>query len=191
MAQLHRSVRAAGSGALPLAAGERAWLPRLGAFRLRPLASEDHAAYRAFGARLDGEDLRLRFAGPIKRDSPLCEELFFALDHERVEVFAAVDDDGEILGLARVVRSEPGAAEGALIMRSDLKRRGLGRLLLDRALRHACRLGMHEFRAQILYENRPMLELAVKSGFRFVRGSGVLAELSRALSCPPCASRCA
>lgn len=185
MARLDSLAQAQADVAPPFDAGELAWLPRLGAFRVRPLRAADHRAYRAFGARLDPDDLRLRFAGPIKLDSPVLCAQFREIDHDGVEVFAAFDAAGEILGVARFVRTSPTSAEIALIVRSDLKRRGLGRVLLDRLLWHACLLGLAELAGQVLYENRPMLRLAAQAGFRVIGGSGVMADLRKDLRLQP------
>jgi acetyltransferase len=165
--------------ALALDSGELAWLPRLGAFRIRALEAADRAAYDKFGAQLDRNDLRLRFGGPVKLDSPVVEAQFSGIDHERVEAFAAIDGDGEIFGIAHLVRTDRSAAEIGLIVRSDLKRRGLGRMLLDRMMRHADERGLAELTAQILYENRPMLRLAAELGFRTAGYSGGTVELRK------------
>ncbi len=161
--------------------GESAWLPRLGAFRVRPLRAADRAAYDSFGARLDPDDLRLRFAGPVKLDGPVFNEQFRRIDHDRVEAFAVFNAGNEILGIAHLVRTVPAAAEVALIVRSDLKRRGLGRLLLDRLVRHAQALGLAELSGQVLQENRPMLRLAIQAGFDAVGGSGLVVDLRKDL----------
>lgn len=169
------------NAALALDGGELAWLPRLGAFRVRPLRASDRVAYDSFDASVDLDDLRLRFAGPIKLDSPVLDAQFQRIDHDSFEAFGAFNAEGEMLGIAHVVRTAPAVAEVALIVRSDLKRRGLGRLLLDRLVRHAEELGLAELTAQILYENRPMLRLAAEVGFRIVGYSGGMADLRKDL----------
>ncbi len=173
------SATAQGTAGLALDAGELAWLPRLGALRIRPLQAADRAAYGRFGTKLDGNDLRLRFAGPVKLDSPVVEAQFSRIDHDQVEAFGAFDGDGEILGIAHLVRTAAATAEIGLIVRSDLKRRGLGRLLLDRLMRHAEELGLAELTAEILYENQPMLRLAGETGFRVSGYGGGMVDLRR------------
>lgn len=190
MVRLDSLAQAQANAAPQFDCGELAWLPRLGAFRVRPLRAADHRAYRAFGARLDPDDLRLRFARPVKLDSPVLHAQFRDIDHDRVEVFAAFDAAGAILGVARFVRTSPASAEIALIVRSDLKRRGLGRVLLDRLLWHACLLGLAELTGQVLYENRAMLRLAAQAGFRVIGGSGVMADLRKDIRSLPTAAVC-
>jgi GNAT superfamily N-acetyltransferase len=163
---------------------ELGWLPRLGEFRVRPLLATDRAAYDSFDARLDLGDLRLRFAAPTRLDSPVLDALFRLMDHDSLEAFAAFNARGEILGIAHIARTAQATAEIALIVRSDLKGRGLGQLLLDRLVRHAEVLGLAELTAQVLYENRPMLGLATQAGFHIAGSSGVMADLRKVLRLP-------
>jgi len=158
------------------------WLPKLGAFEIRPPSPADQEAYCAFAARLEREDLRLRFAGLVKLD---CEDLriqLLAIDHTQHEALAAFAG-GEMLAIAHLVRTAPATAEFALIVRSDLKRHGLGRVLLARLVAHACRLGLRALTAQILGENLPMLRLAREVGFRSVGRSGFLIDMAEDLRC--------
>lgn len=176
------AAHAHGAGAEPVpAAAESAWLPRLGALMIRPLSPSDIGAYRAFGVRLARDDLRLRFAGLVRLDDPAFCARLLDIDHDRVEVLAAFDAAGAMLGVARLSRTAPAEAETALIVRSDLKRRGLGRLLLDRLARYAADRGIDTLSAQVLHENYPMLRLAMAAGFHPVATSGFLVELRGAL----------
>lgn len=158
------------------------WLPKLGAFEIRPPSPADQEAYCAFAARLEREDLRLRFAGLVKLD---CEDLriqLLAIDHTQHEALAAFAG-GEMLAIAHLVRTAPATAEFALIVRSDLKRHGLGRVLLARLVEHACRLGLRALTAQVLGENLPMLRLAREVGLRSVGRSGFLIDMAEDLRC--------
>src|ERR1700694_284017 len=93
----------------------------LGPIEVRRLSLADWAAYCAFGGRLEANDLRLRFAGPVKLDDSRFRR-FLDVDHDREEAFAAFDDAGAMLGVARLARVSPDEADIALIVRSDLKR---------------------------------------------------------------------
>ena len=158
------------------------WLPQIGAFEIRPPSPADHPAYCAFAARLEREDLRMRFAGLVKLD---CEQLraqLLSIDHSQHEALA-VFAGGEMLAIAHLVRTAPGAAEYALIVRSDMKRRGLGRVLLARLIEQACRLGLRTLTAQILSENLPMLRLAREARFRATGRSGFLVDMAKDLRC--------
>ena len=56
-------------------------------------------------------------------------------------------------------------AEFAMIVRSDLKRQGLGRLLLDKIVRYARSRGLNQLVGSVLRENSGMLELTRGCGF--------------------------
>ncbi len=81
--------------------------------------------------------------------------------------------------VAHLVRTAPTTAEFALIVRSDLKRHGLGRVLLAHLVAHACNLGLRALTAQVLGENLPMLRLAREAGFRSVGRSGFLIDMAK------------
>jgi acetyltransferase len=139
---------------------------------IRPLTLDDEPAYRSFCARLEPEDIRLRFGRMIARIETSCLRRLIEIDHDREEAFAAVDGSGAILGIGRIAgfdRPEIALPEIALIVRSDLKRRGLGRLLLERVLRYGIERGFSEITGFVMAENRPMLELARHIGFRINR----------------------
>jgi acetyltransferase len=167
---------------LPSASAPITWLPQVGAFEIRPPSPVDHAAYCAFAARLEREDLRLRFAGLVKLDCDQLRAQLLAIDHSRTEALA-VFAGGEMLAIAHLVRTAPATAEFALVVRSDMKRRGLGRLLLARLIAQACRLGLRMLTAQILSENLPMLRLAREAGFRATGRSGFLVDMAKDLRC--------
>jgi GNAT superfamily N-acetyltransferase len=158
------------------------WLPQVGAFEIRPPSPVDHAAYCAFAARLEREDLRLRFAGLVKLDCDALRAQLIAIDHTQTEALAAFAG-GEMLAIAHLVRTAPATAEFALIVRSDMKRRRLGRVLLARLIAQACRLGLRTLTAQILSENLPMLRLAREAGFRAIGRSGFLVDMAKDLDC--------
>jgi acetyltransferase len=142
--------------------------------RLRQLRRpEDEAAFRRFGAALTPEDLRTRFAVPT-RWSPAVAERLWALNGVG---FAAFDEGGEILGMSEVVGTEVGLA-----IRSDLKRHGLGRALLERIVRHAFEEGATELTATVLAENCAMLDLARRIGFHATGLAG--SEVSMRLCLP-------
>jgi acetyltransferase len=157
-------------------------LPKLGAFEVRPMSPADHEAYCAFAAKLERDDLRLRFAGFVKLDCADLRAQLLAIDHAQHEALAAFGG-GEMLAIGHLVRTAPETAEFALIVRSDLKRHGLGRVLLDRLVEHACRLGLRALTAQVLSENLPMLRLAREAGFRFTGRSGFLLDMVKDMRC--------
>lgn len=151
-------------------------LPGFGTVRIRPLSLGDWDAYRGFADRIERNDMRLRFAGPVKFDASRCRR-FLDIDHDREEALAAFDGDGAMVGVVRMARVSATEADIALIVRSDLKRRGIGSLLLDRMIRHADAVGLAVLTGDVLYENLAMLSLARRAGFRFVSTGGLMATI--------------
>ena len=141
-----------------------------GTIVVRPLRPDDRAAYRRFLWRLDPEDVRLRMGRPVRADRRLYDRLL-DFDRSREEAFVALDSGGDIVGVGRIVLDAAlgdDRGEIALIVRSDMKHRGIGAALLGRIMRFARANGLAEMRGFVLHENRPMLNLARKHGGRFV-----------------------
>jgi acetyltransferase len=141
------------------------------ALLLRPIRPEDGARHRQFLARVSPEDLRTRFFSGVHElpESDLAH--FTQIDYEREMAFIAVALDGagagEILGVARACSLPDGtAAEFAVLVRSDLKRQGLGTLLMRKLIRYCGEHGTAELWGSVLAENGAMLHLAEKLGFR-------------------------
>jgi len=167
---------------LPPPTASVGWLPQVGGFEIRPPLPADHPAYCAFAARLEREDLRLRFAGLVKLECDALRAQLLAIDHTQHEALA-VFAGGEMLAIGHLVRTAPATAEFAIIVRSDLKRRGLGRVLLARLMLQACELRLGALTAQILSENLPMQRLAREAGFRASGRSGFLIDMAKDLRC--------
>ncbi len=138
---------------------------------LRPIRAQDTERHRLFLARVSPRDLYTRFfAGVHEVPEPEVEH-FTHIDYDREMAFVAVAADGaeqgEILGVARACML-PGerAAEFAVLVRSDLKRQGLGALLMRKLIRYCRARGIAELRGNVLMENAAMLALAHSLGFR-------------------------
>jgi acetyltransferase len=137
---------------------------------LRPIRPEDEAQHRAFTEQLSPEDLRLRFFN-VRRELPRCElARLVQIDYAREMAFVALDTqpDGSMrtLGVARAVTDPDNVeAEFAIILRSDAKGQGLGRLLLDKMAHYLAGRGTQRMAALVLHENVAMRELALRSGF--------------------------
>jgi len=151
-------------GALAAPAIERVALA-FGTILVRPLRADDRLAYCRFLRRLAPEDVRLRMGYMIRADRRLCDRLL-EFDRSREEAFVALDAAGDILGVGRIVLDAGG--EIAVIVRSDMKHRGIGEALLERIVRFAHAKGLAEIRGYVMHENWPMLSLARKHGGRFV-----------------------
>jgi acetyltransferase len=137
---------------------------------VRPIRPEDEDQHRRFLERLDPEDIRLRIF-QTRRELPRNElARLTQIDYEREMAFIAVgrDERGEpeTLGAARAVRDPDNTeAEFAIIVRSDLKGRGLGHLLLRHLIDYVRSRGTPRLAGLILRENAAMLQLAEALGF--------------------------
>lgn len=133
--------------------------------RIRELRQADEALYPDFLAGVSAEDRRLRFFSP----APLSDHQIHAFTHLDLETaiaFVAVGPgDDTLYGVARLHRVGPGEGEFAVLVRSDLKGRGVGRRLMTTILAAAPRLGVTRVVGFVLRENTGMLTLARELGF--------------------------
>jgi acetyltransferase len=138
--------------------------------QLRPIRPEDEPQHRAFAERLDPEDLRLRFFS-CRHGLPRSElARLTQIDYEREMAFVAVrtgpDGAPETVGEARgVIDPDNIEAELGVMVRSDLKGRGLGSLLLAKLIAFLTQHGTQRLVALVLHENQAMRELARRHGF--------------------------
>lgn len=137
---------------------------------LRPIRPEDEPAHQALMEKCTPEDIRYRFFNYVGtlRHSQMAR--LTQVDYDREMAFVAVVPGAggapETLGVARTVTDPDNVtAEFAILVRSDLKGQGLGRLLMDKLIRHARERGTRRISGQVLAENQGMLALARKLGF--------------------------
>jgi RimJ/RimL family protein N-acetyltransferase len=133
---------------------------------LRPIRPEDAPAYADFIARTGAQDLRMRFFTLVRRLPARELARYTQIDYEREMAFVAADGDGDgILGEVRLYayRDEE-TAEFALLVRSDVQRRGLGRALLEKAIAHCRARGFATLIGQTRADNAPMIALARRCG---------------------------
>jgi acetyltransferase len=143
----------------------------------RPLSEAQWEKIRTFVGRTTRDDLRLRFGQPLNFADDVTLRRFFGIGGACAEQLWALDDAGEISGVLHRVRTSPVAAEIALIVRSDRKRRGVGESLLRAALARAAAQHLTTLRAYVLGENGAMLRLARKVGFVARTRTGFSVEL--------------
>jgi GNAT superfamily N-acetyltransferase len=123
--------------------------------------------------RLSPESRYRRFFTPTDSLSDAELRYLTEVDHRDHEALVALDpDSGHGIGVARFVRTEdePETAEIAVAVADSWQGRGVGGTLLRRLTDRARDEGIRRFRAEILTENRPMLELIHELGSVEVRG---------------------
>jgi acetyltransferase len=146
-------------------------------FSIRELSAADTHACAVFIRHLAPEDIRLRFASLYLSPAHLLPRG----GESAGAAFLAVDAAGTILGVVNLIELAAGAAEIAVIVRSDHKRRGIGRALLVRAIEWAAAREVGELIGLVLAENTAMLGLAAAMGFRGQRRDGYVVEVRRAV----------
>ncbi len=139
----------------------------VGPVRIRPIRPEDEALYAAFFARLTPEDQRLRFFTARPDLSHRFLARLTQIDYAREMAFVAVAEaTGELLGVVRFV-ADPDYAQGeyAILVRSDLKGRGLGWRLMQHLTEYARAEKIERLYGCVLAENTTMLRMCRELGF--------------------------
>ena len=139
----------------------------MGEMLLRPIRPEDAPALEQMFAQLLPEDMRLRFFSPMRALPPGLLARLTQIDYDREMAFVLQDaKSGEFLGVGRISTDPDNIrAEFAVIVRSDLKGHGLGRLLMQRLIAYAKARGTAEMVGDVLEENARMLALCRELGF--------------------------
>ncbi len=139
--------------------------------QLRPIRPEDDEQHIEFLSHLDMEDIRMRifYSRRTMERSELAR--LTQIDYTREMAFIAVatgpDGAPQTLGVARAMTDPDNiSAEFGVIVRSELKGGGLGKLLMEKLLRYLRANGTQQLVATVLRENRRMLDLSRSLGFR-------------------------
>ncbi len=138
---------------------------------LRPIKPEDASAYARFIQATQAPDFRLRFFTLVRSLPARDLARHTQIDYHREMAFVATAPDGpdagEIAGEVRAFVYPGGTtAEFAILVRSDAKRRGLGRALLSKMIDYCRVSGLAELIGQILPENEAMIALARRCGMQ-------------------------
>jgi len=140
---------------------------------LRPIRPEDEPQHSRFFNALSAEDVHFRFFSIIRQPVHTQLARMTQIDYDREMAFIAVERDaasGEesTLGVVRAIADPDNvAAEFAVIVRSDLKRRGLGAILMRKVIDYCRSRGTQRLVGQVLPDNASMLRLARELGFQF------------------------
>jgi len=136
---------------------------------LRPIRPEDAPQHVQFFRTLDPEDIRFRMFTQMRELPPSQLARLTQIDYDREMAFIATVSTGagaETLGVARAVADPDNvSAEFAVIVRSDLKGKGLGALLMNKLIRYCRARGTHDLVGDALPHNHRVLQLARRLGF--------------------------
>jgi acetyltransferase len=135
---------------------------------VRPIRPEDEELVRRFFSHVTADDLRLRFFAPVKDFGHVFIARLTQLDYARAMAFIALDEpSGEMLGGVRLhADANYQNAEYAILVRSDLKSRGIGWLLMQTIIEYARSEGIRRIEGQVLRDNTIMLAMCAELGFR-------------------------
>jgi acetyltransferase len=134
---------------------------------VRPVRPEDEPLYGPFLAAVTQQDLRLRFFAPVKEFGHTFVARFTQIDYARAMAFIAIEESsGNMLGVVRLhADANYERGEYAILVRSDLKGRGLGYLLMQMIIEYARAEGLKIIEGQVLAENTAMLAMCRELGF--------------------------
>jgi acetyltransferase len=134
---------------------------------VRPIRPEDEPLIHEFLRHVSSHDLRLRFFAPMKEFSHEFIARLTQLDYARAMAFVAFDEaSNELLGVVRIHSdSIYESGEYAILLRSDLKGRGLGWALMQMIIEYARSEGLKAISGDVLTENTVMLAMCRSLGF--------------------------
>ncbi|MBR0846658.1 bifunctional acetate--CoA ligase family protein/GNAT family N-acetyltransferase [Bradyrhizobium diazoefficiens] len=134
---------------------------------VRPLRPEDEPTIHEFLRHVTPNDLRLRFFAPMKEFTHEFIARLTQLDYARAMAFIAFDEaTNEMVGVVRLHSdSIYETGEYAILLRSDLKGRGLGWTLMQLIIDYAKSEGLKTISGDVLRENIVMLEMCRQLGF--------------------------
>ncbi|NNG03441.1 MAG: GNAT family N-acetyltransferase, partial [Inquilinus sp.] len=140
-------------------------------FLLRPIRPEDEPLLQDMLAHCTPDDIRLRFFTPLKQLTHEVAARLSQIDYDRemALVAEAPESDGgapTIWGVVRIAADpDRERAEYGVMVRSDIKGRGLGQLLMREILTYARARGIGAIFGEVLRENVTMLRMAKELGF--------------------------
>ncbi len=139
-----------------------------GAAHIRPIHPEDADALQTFHVAQSPRSTYLRFFAPMPRLSARDLQRFTTVDHsDRVALVVLAGD--AIIGVGRYDRVGDGAAEVAFNVSDAHQGRGVGSVLLEHLVVAAREQGLTRFVAEVLPENRRMLDVFTEAGFATTR----------------------
>jgi acetyltransferase len=137
---------------------------------LRPIRPEDEHIHLEFINSLSEEDLRMRFFGLVHEFTHSQLAQLTQIDYDREMAFVATrrkkSGEQETIGVVRAFFDPDNiSAEFAIVVRTDIKEKGLGSALMDKMIRFCRERGTRELVAYTMRENRGMQALGRKFGF--------------------------
>lgn len=140
---------------------------------VRPIRPDDEAMLARFHATLSERSVYLRYFHMLPLDSRIDSKRLSRIcfiDYDREMVLVA-ERENEILAVARLIREENvKEAEFAVLISDRFQGHGLGTELVKRLIEIARADGLDKVTADILGENRQMIEICKLLGFQLQYG---------------------
>ena len=134
---------------------------------IRAQRSEDRERMHAAIARFSSGSLHRRFFGVRRQFSEKETDYFLDIDFVNHVALVVVANDGSeptVVGGGRYVVVQPGQAEVAFAIINSYQGLGIGSALMRHLATLGREAGLHEFIAEVLSENLPMLNVFERSG---------------------------
>ena len=132
---------------------ERFPLPNGGSVLIRPIRPDDKARLEDGLRRLSVETIRRRFLAAKPAFSAAELRYLTEIDHHSHIALVATDEDGDLVAVARAVRTKPDTMEMAVVVGDPLQGQALGRELAARLSDLAQEQGIRYFAATMAGEN--------------------------------------
>ncbi|WP_250506030.1 GNAT family N-acetyltransferase [Bowdeniella massiliensis] len=136
---------------------------------IRPVRPEDDAAFRALHAGQSESSIYYRFFAPRSHLSDKDVRDFLNVDQHRdvsLALFEGSGKDAVMTGIGGFNTTRDGVAEVAFYVADSQHGRGLGSVLFDHLAAAARELGIHEFEAFVMPQNRKMINVFKDAGYR-------------------------
>ena len=143
---------------------------------IRPVKPEDAPLFQALFKVLSPTTIYNRFFGSLKELRPEMLARFTQIDYDREIALVAIDEENrpdKLLGVARIIGDADGkTGEFAVLVGDAWQGKGIGSNLLEKCLAIAQKQGFETVHGVVLKENRNMLLLGKKLGFKIKSDPG-------------------
>ena len=144
---------------------------------VRPVKPEDAPLFIDLFNDMSATSIYYRFFTPIKELKPEMLARFTQIDYDREIAMVAIKEDGaqeKLLGVARIIGDPDGKfGEFAVVVGDPWHGKGIGAVLLQKCLDIAKKRRFKTVTGFVLRENKGMLALGKKLGFKIERHSDI------------------
>ncbi|CAM3088149.1 bifunctional acetate--CoA ligase family protein/GNAT family N-acetyltransferase [Vibrio rarus] len=132
---------------------------------LRPIRPEDEPLHAQFINNVSKEDLYKRFFSDVGEFDHQALANLTQIDYDR-EMALVLESDAGIVGVVRAITDiRSNSAEFAVLIRSDMKGQGLGRILMQSIIDYCRDKHITRLEGMTMPSNKGMVSLAQKLGF--------------------------